>query len=508
VPLDSLYVIGIGGTGAKCIEAIVEAASVGLFTEQPLRLLFVDADETNGNLERARGRINLYQNCYNLMQGEKHTCPWMKTPIEAYGLWSPFEETSTNKDLGSFFQYNNLKQTSGSLGHLFDVLYTADERQVPLDVGFRGRPAIGAAIMSQVKLEKLDREPWGSLIKQLKSDVAGGKTPGIFLCGSIFGGTGASGLPTIGRLIANKLSEENIRDGVRISCLFVLPYFGFAPPKGEDPDGVYARSEQFLLNTEAALRYYTEQAKQTFDTVYLLGNQKFTKVNFSIGKKTQRNEPHFLEFYGALAARLFLSEPPPGDGSVVLMSRKDLGRLGWNDLPDAFEVKTKLLNATRFAYVWLSNIGPELQAAKSVGIDRFQKQAPWFPKFYRPTPGLLGKIFDKKGEELPDFNDADQQKAVEIITDWCKDYLDWLYDIHQCEGEQIDLFRADLFAKPIGDLPSENLARLAIEDSRDRGRQERDTVQELRNRLDPERVSPPNQGTAGLAKALYQLCQL
>ena len=49
----SIYVIGIGGTGAKCIEGIIQIASIGLFGEETLNLLFVDADETNGNLSRA-----------------------------------------------------------------------------------------------------------------------------------------------------------------------------------------------------------------------------------------------------------------------------------------------------------------------------------------------------------------------------------------------------------------------------------------------------------------------
>ena len=75
-----------------------------------------------------------------------------------------------------------------------------------------------------------------------------------------------------------------------IGCLFVLPYFGFSPPAGKEDNKVYARSEQFLLNTEAALRYYVNQAQQ-FNTVYLLGNQNFAQVKFSIGKKTQRNDP-------------------------------------------------------------------------------------------------------------------------------------------------------------------------------------------------------------------------
>ena len=76
---DSLYVIGIGGTGAKCLESIIHLSSVGLFTDQPIHLLFVDADETNGNLERARGSLRIYQECHHLLVGDNYNSPWMKT---------------------------------------------------------------------------------------------------------------------------------------------------------------------------------------------------------------------------------------------------------------------------------------------------------------------------------------------------------------------------------------------------------------------------------------------
>lgn len=328
---DTLYVIGIGGTGAKCLEAILQMAGVGLFTEDQIKMLFVDADETNGNLERARGSLKIYRRGYDLLKSEQRACQWMQTELYSYtpDLWSPFGNTKINKDLESFFGYNNLIQNDPELGNLFDVLYTEDERKANLDVGFRGRPSIGAAIMSRLDLNNLDEQPWSSLIAQIKGDTGGSKKPKVFLCGSIFGGTGAAGLPTLGRLIDNKLNEENIRGSVKIACLFVLPYFQFQPTGKVANQEVYASCDQFLLNTEAALRYYRDQ-NQYFDKVYLLGNQNFSEYKFSIGKNTQRNEPHFIELYAALAARHFLlyAQKEARKGSVSESSRWAKAELG------------------------------------------------------------------------------------------------------------------------------------------------------------------------------------
>ncbi|MBE9058052.1 hypothetical protein [Sphaerospermopsis sp. LEGE 08334] len=501
----SIYVIGIGGTGAKSIEAIIQLAAIGLFNAETLHLLFVDADETNGNLNRALTSLEIYQKCYGLDLKDKH--PWMQTKIETFPLWSPFANNSINKNLGSFFQYNILKQDEPALGNLFDVLYTSEERDANLDVGFRGRPAIGAAVMSQVKLDALDSDSWGKLMGKIQKDTGGGTRPKVFLCGSIFGGTGASGLPTIGRLIHNKLETLKIRDKVDLGCLFVLPYFGFTPELGENSEKVYARSEQFLLNTEAALRYYGSQPQDTFDTVYLLGNQQLSPVKkFSVGKNTQRNDPHFIEFYAALAARQFLLKTPPGQKTVVLMNRENLRTLTWKDIPDVKEVAPELIKATRFAFVWLSNIAPGLAKAKEIGVKDFQKSTEgyWFVKFFPASRGILGG----NTQNNVNFNDTKEQDAIEIMTAWCEDYLRWLSYIHQCHGESIQLFNVDYFKS--SKLNPDNLSNLIVGsgDSRDQNKKSQDIIQRLKERLNPQAIEPPNQGIIGLAKALYHVCRL
>ncbi|MBW4668506.1 MAG: tubulin-like doman-containing protein [Cyanomargarita calcarea GSE-NOS-MK-12-04C] len=502
----AFYIIGIGGTGAKCIESVIHLASIGLFAEEPIRILFIDADESNGNVERTRSSLNVYQKCFKLQEGEKQQASWMKTPIESYDLWSPFNETSTNRTLGSFFNYNNLKQNYQGLGNLFDVLYTQEERDVVLDVGFRGRPAIGSAIMSQVDLDALDNEPWGTLISQIQSDVGAGKPTKIFLCGSMFGGTGASGLPTIGRLIANKLKKINVRDRVKVGCLFMLPYFGFSPDAGKDPDGVYAQSDLFLLNTEAALRYYESQAEDIFDTVYLLGNQNFKQVKFSIGKNEQRNESHFIELYAASAARQFFLSPTVMSGTVMLIGRDRLEVLGWSDIPEQSIIKAELVNATRFAYAWLAKTAPDLKDAKDNGIEWAQKYITWFSRFFRPKQGF----FIKRGEDLPEFGDTNEQETITIVSNWCKDYLRWLSELHLCEGDNVQLFMSRSFMNSEVQLKQEEFPNLVISDSRDKGKQSQDTVQSLHVNLisEPKNLMPPNQGTAGLAKALYILSRL
>ncbi|BAZ43693.1 hypothetical protein NIES4102_06940 [Chondrocystis sp. NIES-4102] len=494
----TIYLVGIGGSGAKCVESVVHLASVGLFSQSPIKVLFVDADESNGNVERARNSLKIQTECQKILSGiERQDCPWMQTQIKSFDLWSPFAKNSLNKELSAFFNYNNLKQSEPALANLFDVLYTDREKQENLDVGFRGRPAIGAAVMSQVDLNRLDEEPWGTFIEQIKADVNEGRQPKVLLCGSIFGGTGASGLPTIARLIANKLNDLNIRERVKIGSVFILPYFGFTAPTGESENGIYAQSDKFLLNTEAALRYYVTQAQGIFDTVYLLGNENLARVNFSIGKNEQRNQPHFIELYAALAARHFLTENHPQQETIVLLSRSRSQYINWDDIPDGGNVQKILGSTTRFAYTWLASIAPELVNAKQEGFRTYIRCAPWLTRFYDTDP--------KKPLQ---FDSEKQQNAIAIINNWCKDYLRWLQEIHQCQSDQVQLFKQNVFAQ-IDKLEGTKLQDLLLGDHRDaKTRQRNDEPTRIKNSLNTKNVLGSNNGTVGLAQALYQACQL
>ena len=512
----SLYAIGVGGTGAKCLEAIAILASVGLLAEPgkaapKITLLFVDADETNGSLQRSRNSINLYQKSYRFFSQHRPVMPWMQTELKDLGLWSPFSRTSTDKKLGTLLHYSTLKQTSPVLGGLFDVLFTEEEREATLDVGFRGRPAIGSAVMSQVDLDRLDEPEWRQLIESINAEAGSGGNPRIMLFGSMFGGTGASGLPTLGKLLTEKLSRTKMGGRAPVGCSFLLPYFSFTP-SGEMAEGeVFARADQFLLSTEAALRYYLTQAEQMFKTVYLLGNQTLSSVKFSIGKQSQRNQPHFMELISALAARHFLLRSEDEASDLALISRQKQGQVTWADIPDQQAVKGNLGCGVRFAYTWLANIAPELDHATKIGVKRFCGEAPWFARFYKSPEGLFSKIGLGGDNSFPDFNAPEQQQAVEAVTEWCKDFLRWMAEIHQCEAETINLFQhTNEFSQLNGQaIAADRLATLVADIAVDRNQQDKDTIPDLKLKLNRD-WSKDNlgDGTAGLARAIYRLCQI
>ena len=207
------YVIGIGGTGAKCIESLVHLAAAGLMPDSgELQVLFVDPDTANGSRARVEETIAHYEACKDQIDlGQTH---FLQTTIKCFDpmLWTPFD--MTNPSLKQFFQYANFQDSAA--GKLFDVLYSRSEKECSLEEGFRGHPSIGSAVMAKtVDLNK--DKTWIEFSKRIKGDDGDAK---VFLAGSIFGGTGASGFPTIAQIIRDELD-------VKLGGALILPYFKF-----------------------------------------------------------------------------------------------------------------------------------------------------------------------------------------------------------------------------------------------------------------------------------------
>lgn len=488
----SAYIIAIGGTGARCAEAIVHLAAAGIFNKgfetEDLHILFVDPDTGNGNLTAADSiTLAHYQRCSDTIIGgiDDKLSWWMQTKVKKFqsGLLSPFNESGSTRTLKDTFRYENYAQDS-PIRHLFNVLYTQEEQKTNLREGFRGRPAIGSAIMTRFIQEDGNHNIWRALIDKIQ---AGDK---IFLCGSIFGGTGASGFPTLGRLIAKELGEEgkNILGNVKLGGLLMLPYFKYDPPKDEkEKKEVYARPEEFILRAEAALRYYGAHDLK-FDKVYLLGMPNPTKYpKTSTGGSGQNNPPHFLELYGGLALRDFLFTEKPRQSTVVLLSRDSPNSLTWNDIPEQSDVRAKLISAARFAFAWLSAIVPDLDYAKEK-----PGEVRWLRKFFNR-------------EQLRQLNNySEENDKIQAISQWCQDDLQWLLSLHQ-SGNEVQWFNIGAFGSF---LDKDGNLKLKLERNqfpnlvKQGGGLEINQI--LDYKLDARNIKPENQGVVGLAKSLYR----
>ncbi len=408
----SYYVIGIGGTGAKCVESLIHLCAAGLMPDdKSLFALFVDPDGSNGSLKRAETLLQNYYDCKQLKLGATEL---FKTVLRIANpdVWSPLQDKPQRLD--QFFHYNTLGQKEA---HLFDVLYSRREKETSLEFGFRGHPSIGAAVMAAaVRLG--EEEPWAGMRDQISLDVKGGQGAKVMLFGSIFGGTGAAGVPTISRLVNNEFSSQFKSGSFRLGSVLMLPYFSFDPVKAER---LRVDAENFLLSTQTALTYYYHQDDlKVCNAVYLLGNETMKPMRASsIGGQQQENEPHLLEMYAALAAVHFF-----GQGEVngyPHVARAEEGRTDWQDLPyeEGFaHLKRKIDRMARFAFAYLSSYHPMLADINQRGGEY---RAPWYVNLFR------------RGSHKVDLRAAMEQELKQLKA-YCESFLLWLANVEQSQS--------------------------------------------------------------------------
>ncbi len=378
--------IGVGGTGAKVVEAALVSFLAGL-GPPAVTVGFVDQDESNGNVERARDLLARTAAFRRLWSGERPDVldfgdpadgglPFGRTVADALDppLWCPHAEQGAT--LASIFSADVMARDDEALRTVMDVLYAPGREELGMDlgVGYRGRPHVGAAAMLS-RLADPDNGFARALTTALRR-ARSGEEVRIFLVASVFGGAGAAGFPNLARTL-RKLADDARGGGggqVRVGGALMLPYFSFAPP--EDEGANVAKPEDLLRNTRDALKYYhrlfSEEA--VFDELYLTGwSPAFPLGYHSAGSASQANPPLPPELVAAMGAVRFFdgARGVEGANAVHISSRDQRGALTWGDVPavsrerrgEPAEAFGRLL---RFCAAWRDTYRPELGRKKGL----------------------------------------------------------------------------------------------------------------------------------------------
>ena len=443
------FLIGIGGTGAKCIEHLVHSCSAGLGPDQ-VWVGMVDQDEANGNVNKTKILLSKYQNLRNSLREEGRNdlsaaSNLFKTNITTNNdsVWLPLK--GADPSLEEVVKYNALKP---EVKGLLDCLYDPQERQMNLSEGFRGRPNIGAAAMLATAANEND--PFWSQIHKAIDAAKGGEEVRIFIIGSIFGGTGASGFPNIARKIRAIQAEKGVTSNVYIGGALMLPYFDYDVPEEMEEGTIYAKPNQFLDQTKAALEYYSKlfEYNKIFDQVYVTGWDPLTKLpKFEIGGNTQFNSPLFPETYAALGALKFFNKDNEisSEQQIFHIGKNESNDVFWSDVPNIssdLNSKDRIINLIRFAFSYNWMYGPALTGTWSK-IKKYSDEH-WFKK-------LISTYTYDDDLKSSNIGRERNQEIVKLVQEYCQDVLTWITDMNHAttanSDQRMDLVLTDFFSK-------------------------------------------------------------
>ncbi len=316
------FVLGIGGTGMRCIESLIHLCAMGMFDDTEIHLLALDTDKNNGNFSRLKEVKEAYLNSKGLDKANR--MPLSETFFSAnikYYEFSPnYEQKSSFKLVFNYgdTQYNHREETD-----LADLVLSENVEDFNLRHGYRAQTHLGSMMMYHSIIEAAS-SPASSELKLFLSELIKASqngTPKVFILGSVFGGTGASSIPIIPQAIskaAEILSNgaANVLKSAYFGSTLLTAYFSFRAPSGTELSNqrIIATSDKFALNSQVAMMFYDDDTtvKSTYQKFYMMGTsglewdpmqREGEKITETItGGEQQKNDSHYIELLAACAA--------------------------------------------------------------------------------------------------------------------------------------------------------------------------------------------------------------
>lgn len=293
--IDKLFIISIGGSGARAARAFTHLCAMG-FGPAKVKFFFVDIDINNGDFLLTRDTIQCYIKIRKQLGDDTVL---FKTEIELLTstAWSPL--TGLNLDHNTLRSYLTYLPTPTEYKKSEKLLFSEDELDVSLDQGCRAHPNIGSFLISSIFQDERFRNKLKATLEENNS--------GIYLYHSIFGGTGAAGGPVIIKGINERFRKDSKNDDNDDNLLarrpigdsVLFPYFIVPEPNGSEEELLKIKSETFDFNAAGALPFYKDSVPA--DHIYFLGDQEKTVLKeYIAGNKEQKNPAHMLEFYAGL----------------------------------------------------------------------------------------------------------------------------------------------------------------------------------------------------------------
>ncbi len=296
----ALYIFGIGGTGARVLKAFTFLMASGMSVENTEAVIpiLIDPDTANGDLTRTIEILKAYQ---TVQRTAGSTSGFFGTAVKSLneqgdggGAEDQFRfdlEGVTGKRFKEFIDYEGMNRANRALASL---LYSEKNLASDMQVGFKGNPHIGSAVLNKMRESALFQ----------KFAAALNENDRVFIISSIFGGTGAAGFPILVKNIrsadAGIPNHARLRE-VPMGAVTVLPYFDVDGSSGK----TVIDSNSFIAKTKDALAYYaqnlTSEAAPRLNALYYIGDNLGNTQAGADGAQQQRNKAHFIELAAAMA---------------------------------------------------------------------------------------------------------------------------------------------------------------------------------------------------------------
>lgn len=303
--MRNLYVVAIGGSGERVMRSLIMMLTSGVKVNAECVIpVFIENDVESHALNSCLNLLAYYKSSegtglgvhtiYKRLGDQRETWPtFCRTEIG-----DPILLNSAGDSIGTLqnvigLTYDDKDATLTSIAEERDLLFTLDDLNMPLSVGFVGNPNIGSVVLNS---KSLGTKAFDDLRTHFSAD------DGVIVVGSLFGGTGAAGIP----LVINSINRMDANQRPTLGVVALLPYFVTNQSNHKkihiiDTTKYDVQSDAFDAKTRAALMYYADYMTDV-DFMYYVGDSKAKDVyTHCVGGKDQDNRAHLVEVMSALS---------------------------------------------------------------------------------------------------------------------------------------------------------------------------------------------------------------
>lgn len=329
-----IFVFAIGGTGARALRALSFCLASGMYNvnkDVEFVPVIIDYDATNGDKTRAVKAMEDYITIHDAAYEHRD----ISVDAQYHNFFLPrlsylrdvaardeqnvelqrtfeftFNGTVTETNRETFANYLQVEDMTGNKFTTAELLralyndaavtdpdYAYTELNLDMDAGFKGNPNIGTVVF-----DKMSASPEFRIFSRIFDP----STDRVFLIGSLFGGTGSSGIPQMIKAIRSQTITG--WSEAKIGAAFVMPYFKVDTPQS----GGAVNSNIFKSKQKAALDYYLQRERSfNLSATYYVADQDSiqTTLDYHEGLDEQRNNAHIVELLTALSILDFATKP-------------------------------------------------------------------------------------------------------------------------------------------------------------------------------------------------------
>lgn len=429
--MSKLYVFGIGGTGSRVLRALTMLLASGVKCDaEKIVPIIIDPDDSAADMTRTVSAMNHYMSVFSkLEKNDDNKNKFFGTEIRPVPGMSNFKFALKNTRDAKFKDFIKSNALSKENEALVRMLFSENNLESDMVVGFKGNPNIGSVVLNQFA----DSQEY----KDFATDFQQGDR--IFIISSIFGGTGASGFPLLLKTLRNDNTSASwsLISKAKIGAVTVLPYF-----KLKQDDNSAVDSSTFNSKAKSALAYYERNISDNgnVDALFYVGDNLPATYENHDGGSEQRNNAHFVELVSALAILKFAAT---GDSEY---------EQGVQHYEYGLDVDMQKAENQNFGQVIFKNLGKETKALIQKPMTQFILSCKYMThcreKEFKHQPWAIDNKLDAS------FFSGD---FVKDLVEFCDYYVEWLREMDN-NNRSFKPFNEDK-VKPLFDIVNGEHAR-------------------------------------------------